>query len=350
MTGRWENHVRMFHLGVVLCGLLVAPRLLAQNGLKIVVIAGEDSVNVIQQGTAVAPIVEVRDRNDEPVGAAVVTFTVRNARSATLQGGARTVTTVTDAAGRATTTVNPLGQGRLEIQVRATYRGQTATTRITQQNVQNSPQSNSAQSAGSTGAQGGAAGGAAAASGGGSGLLVGGIIGAGVVGGAVAARELTRETTPDLQLPRTFVIDYATQGVLVVSRAGFPSCSVPYTETGSIAITLSSEANKVYSGTATHTENSGVAPTVCTFGTSSVPFGGQPSNLTITGPIGGPAERLEFMTNRQTANSRTDISFNGRLENDTVVGTYSKRYVGTAGVPPAPHEQRIDLDLQLTLR
>src|SRR5262245_51732369 len=44
--------------------------------LKIVVIKGEDAVNIIQQKTAVAPIVEVRDKNDLPVGGASVTFAV----------------------------------------------------------------------------------------------------------------------------------------------------------------------------------------------------------------------------------------------------------------------------------
>jgi hypothetical protein len=34
--------------------------------LKIVVIDGEGAVNIIQQQSAVAPVVEVRDRNDQP--------------------------------------------------------------------------------------------------------------------------------------------------------------------------------------------------------------------------------------------------------------------------------------------
>ena len=44
--------------------------------LKIVVIAGEGAVNIIQQKTAVAPIIEVRDRNNLPVSGASVTFSV----------------------------------------------------------------------------------------------------------------------------------------------------------------------------------------------------------------------------------------------------------------------------------
>ena len=43
-------------------------------GLQIVVIAGERNVNIIGQGTAVATLVEVRDRNDLPVSGAAVLF------------------------------------------------------------------------------------------------------------------------------------------------------------------------------------------------------------------------------------------------------------------------------------
>lgn len=49
----------------------------AQQALKIIVVAGEDAVNIIQQKTAVAPIVEVRDRNDNPVAGALVTFSIQ---------------------------------------------------------------------------------------------------------------------------------------------------------------------------------------------------------------------------------------------------------------------------------
>jgi hypothetical protein len=67
--------------------------------LRIVVLAGEDAVNIVQQRTAVAPVVEVRDRNDQPVGGAVVTFAIRSG-SATFDG-ASTLTVTTSAAGRA---------------------------------------------------------------------------------------------------------------------------------------------------------------------------------------------------------------------------------------------------------
>lgn len=41
-------------------------------GLRIVVLEGEDAINILQQKTAVAPVVEVRDRNKLPVGDRVV--------------------------------------------------------------------------------------------------------------------------------------------------------------------------------------------------------------------------------------------------------------------------------------
>jgi hypothetical protein len=122
-------------LAVLLVVSLLAPEFHAQgNGFKIVVIAGEDAVNVIQQKTAVAPIVEVRDRNDVPVAGATVLFTI-NGSGATF-GGAQTLTVVTNAAGQATATgLTPSSAGAFRIAARATFQGQTATTTIAQSNV-----------------------------------------------------------------------------------------------------------------------------------------------------------------------------------------------------------------------
>ena len=47
-----------------------------QSPLRIVVIDGEAGVNIIQQKTAVRPLVEVRDRNNLPVSGALVTFSI----------------------------------------------------------------------------------------------------------------------------------------------------------------------------------------------------------------------------------------------------------------------------------
>ena len=69
------------------------------TGLRIVVIEGEGEINVVQQKAATAPLVEVRDRNDQPVAGAVVRFTIQGGRATF--NGANTVTLTTDAAGRA---------------------------------------------------------------------------------------------------------------------------------------------------------------------------------------------------------------------------------------------------------
>src|SRR5688500_11153367 len=70
--------------------------------LRIVVLEGEGGVNIIQQNTAVRPLVEVRDRNNLPVAGATVTFSIGGGGSgAAFAGGAQTLTVTTNAAGQA---------------------------------------------------------------------------------------------------------------------------------------------------------------------------------------------------------------------------------------------------------
>lgn len=103
--------------------------------LRLVVIAGEDAVNVIQQKTAVAPIVEVRDRNDQPVAGALVRFAIRGGRGATF-AGRQAVRLTTDAAGRAAVgSFAPGSAGEVYIDVTATFQGQVARTTIVQTTV-----------------------------------------------------------------------------------------------------------------------------------------------------------------------------------------------------------------------
>jgi len=143
--------------------------------LRIVVIEGEGAVNIIQQKTAVAPVVEVRDQNNLPVGGATVTFTIQGGKTAAFAGGSQTLTVTTNAAGRAVAAaVNPLSSGTVQIQAAAAFQGETVAATITQTNVMTAAQ------AGATAAS---AGGGATGGGGG---LSGGAI-AGIAGGAAAA-------------------------------------------------------------------------------------------------------------------------------------------------------------------
>ena len=160
----------------LLIALLVAAMAASQPKpqLRIVVIEGEGAVNIIQQKTAVAPVVEVRDQNNLPVGGATVTFTIQGGKTAAFAGGSQTLTVTTNAAGRAVAAaVNPLSSGTVQIQAAAAFQGQTAAATITQTNVM-------------TAAQAGASAASAGGATGGGGGLSGGAI-AGIAGGAAAA-------------------------------------------------------------------------------------------------------------------------------------------------------------------
>jgi hypothetical protein len=163
---------------LVLC---TAAAVAQDRALKVVVIAGEDAVNIVRQNTAVAPIVEVRDRNDLPIAGALVRFTIDGGRNAQFAGGVRTVTLTTNAAGRAAVAgLTPTGSGTVQISVAATFQGQTAVATITQTNV-------------ATAVQASAASGTASGSGGGFPTGVVTAVGAAGAGGIIAVRKLTAE-------------------------------------------------------------------------------------------------------------------------------------------------------------
>ncbi len=175
---------------VVLIGFLASSVATGQQrapagDLKIVVIAGEGAVNIIQQKTAVAPIIEVRDRNNLPVAGATVTFSVGG--SGASFGTGSTLTVVTNAAGQATAAgLTPTAAGAVQINVTAAMQGQMATAAITQTNFATAQ---AAAAAGSGGASSGGAAGAGAGAGGGISATTLGIVGAAVAGGAVAVTQ-----------------------------------------------------------------------------------------------------------------------------------------------------------------
>lgn len=108
-------------------------------GLRIIVIEGEDAVNIIQQKTAVRPIVEVRDRNNLPVAGVVVLFTIQpgggGASTAAFANGQSVFTATTNASGRAISSgLQTLRAGDVQISIQANYQGQAATQTIRQTN------------------------------------------------------------------------------------------------------------------------------------------------------------------------------------------------------------------------
>jgi hypothetical protein len=208
--------------------------------LRIVVIEGEDAVNVIQQKTAVAPVVEVRDQNGLPVPGAVVRFTIGGG-NASFTGGSQTLTITTNAAGRAAAgAVNPLASGSVQIQVQATFQGQSAAATIAQTNV-----ATAAQAAGAAAAGAGVAGAGAGAGGGGvSGLAIAGIAG-GVGAGAavVAVRKGYADEEGDADEQADSVIDPAVQAasgryvLQQINGVGLPAVSVPSPPNGCPVVT-----------------------------------------------------------------------------------------------------------------
>jgi len=163
-----------------------APPTAQTPALRIIVIEGEGAVNIVQQKTAVAPIVEVRDRNDQPVAGAVVRFAIRSGRASF--GGGRTLSVTTNAAGRATANgLTPLGKGTIRIAASSIFQGQTATVTIAQANVMTAAEAATAASSA------GGGGGGGAASGGMSIAKIGIIAGAAGGGAVVAAQQLQKK-------------------------------------------------------------------------------------------------------------------------------------------------------------
>lgn len=89
-------------LGSLVLGSVLTLGVEQASSLKIVVLEGEGAVNIIQQKTAVRPLVEVRDRNNLPVAGATVTFSIGGGGSgAAFAGGVQTLTVTTNAVGQA---------------------------------------------------------------------------------------------------------------------------------------------------------------------------------------------------------------------------------------------------------
>ena len=190
------------------------------GALRIVVIEGEDAVNVIQQKTAVAPVVEVRDQNGLPVPGAVVRFTLGGG-NASFAGGSQTLTITTNAAGRAAASaVNPLASGSVQIQVQATFQGQSAVATIAQTNV-----ATAAQATGTAASAGG--GGAGAGGGGLNGLAIAGIAGAvGAGAAAVAVQKGNADEDADAAIDPAVQAASGTYVLQQINGGGLPAVTV----------------------------------------------------------------------------------------------------------------------------
>jgi len=327
--------------------------------LRIVVIEGEDSINIIQQRTAVAPVVEVRDRNDQPVGGATVTFAIRAGRATF--SGARTLTVTTNAAGRAVAAgLTPTGSGAVQIGASAAFQGQTAAATIVQTNVMTAAQAAGAgasgvsaggagagSSAGAGGAVGGAAGGAAGgvaagaaaagaagAAGAGISATTIGVIGAAAAGGAVAVAKVASSGSGDSASAanpantKTFVGTASMTYLQTATASGLLNLpgNVNGTCTFTVAVALTLKATVGFDGQGT--PNGGQmetswTETLVSQSCSGTTFFNGPWGPFTDGLVGGP--RFDGVSRGGSGGTTvtTTYSFAGVLSGDAITGTFT---------------------------
>ncbi len=332
--------IRISFTSAILVCAVAASGLLAQGsvaqtsapqsaGLRIVVIEGEGAVNILQQKTAVAPIVEIRDRNNLPVSGAAVTFTLSGGNTATFAGGLQTLTVTTNAAGRAAVSaLNPLGAGAVQINVSAAFQGQTVMTVIAQTNVLTAAEA--VASSGAVTATGGTAGG-----GGLSGGAIAGIAGGAAAAalGAVLAATGTEAEAPPGPVTTTYTGSYTGQGAITFTtffggdRTGV--CVHTRNLNGTLTMTLEQQPDGTVTGTAMTTTvetvtavSTGCNPANMVIGSSrpegwNLPVTGNVQALTFTGQH--PYTSVPFSGGTVTG-SRA-LAFSGGLAGGVVSGT-----------------------------
>jgi len=320
------------------------PAFAQQGPFKIVILAGEDSVNVIQQKTAVAPLVEVRDRNNNPVSGIAVTFAVQGGKAAAFQGGAATMTVATNAAGQAAAAgFTPLTAGAVNISVEAAIQGQVVTAAITQVNVLTAAEA--AAAAGAGGAGGGAGSGAGAgggAAGGGGGLsattlaVVGGVAAAGAVVGTQViggAGDLFSGT-------------FSMNGTL-----NFGNCFRQETYTGTLVIELQSTTGSI-DGHAEIKDATGAVTAATCPGAVVGPIGdggwGMPD-----GPVTGSETSMTFQSHDNVQSLQAGVTldrtfkFVGALSGSTITGQIDMVWIPSlANFPVTPMRTTMTLQKQ----
>lgn len=126
---------------VFLVSLLVSNTAAAQEPapkLRIVVIAGQGTINNIHSRANTTPVIEVQDENRKPIpGVPVVFFLPTQGPGGVFSDGATTRTARTDSHGRAAASGIRFNSqtGSFDIRVTASYQGETATETVTETNA-----------------------------------------------------------------------------------------------------------------------------------------------------------------------------------------------------------------------
>lgn len=276
-------------------------------GLRIVVITGEDAVNVIQQKTAVAPMVEVRDRNNQPVAGAVVRFTIEGGRATF--GGARTLTITTDLAGRAAASgLTPTASGAVQISASATFQGQTAVAALAQTNVMTAAEA--------------AAGATAGGGGGGLSFTTIALIGGAVAGGAVVATQTLGGAGVG---PAIYEGDFRLDGVQSVRQVRGNgtvslSCTATLSFTGEVRAEIDEREDGTVTGTVSANGFAAELSRTCPFSSATsekISFG--------KGNVTGTAGSIQVSDQPRSADGVGfgTLSFSGVLRDGVITGTFT---------------------------
>ncbi len=124
----------------VVATLCAAALLAAQQPeppYKLIVIRGENAQNNVKKGRATKQVVEVRDRNDKPVGGILLTFSLpKTGASGAFVDGSQVTTVTTGPTGQASVTMQPNSvSGSFNIEVSGNVNGQPVTGQIAQTNA-----------------------------------------------------------------------------------------------------------------------------------------------------------------------------------------------------------------------
>ena len=331
--------------------------------LRVVVLEGEDAVNIVQQKTAVRPLVEVRDRNNLPVPGASVTFTVGSGQPAAFGGGAQTVTVTTNASGQAAATgFNATGAGKVTIQVQAAHQGQIASAAITQTNFVTAAAAAAAGVAATTaGAAAGSTGGAGAAGAAGVTGAAGAGAGGGIslttialVGGAVAGGVVVAQQTGVLGGKVSYTGPVNGQYVWTNSGRtdiGTPVvCAFTRSITGTVTMELDEDGTSGRAAVSTtHTDLSvtAIAGGFCNFNPQTrqhgaeVQVSGGPSALSFSHSETGTG------TNQ---NATIRFAFSGSLSGSTITGSLTFETQGQTTSPGGPFTSTASTTIPVTLQ
>ena len=326
--------------------------------LRVVVIEGEDAVNIIQQKTAVRPVVEVRDRNNLPVAGALVTFSIEGGTAASF-GGASTLTVATNAAGQAAVTgLTPSAAGAFQIQVSAAFQGQVATATIAQTNVMTAAQAAAASGATGGGSAGSAGGAGAAGSGGGMSTTTLSIVGAAAAGGALVAtqaggKEEAPAVTAAPPAPEEFTGTLSGTSTSTVSRRDI-AVSCTHTSRLSAPIRIVLEVNRPDSvrGVLTFSGQTMTDPSPCvqvpvsgTFA-GTTDLSGTPASIQGSRPNTGPTT----LPGGEQSSGTTVTSFTGVLTGTVITGTVKiEQRVTTTSTAGLTTDSSVDAVIPVTL-